>query len=214
MCQASLRRLTFPVLPLSLAKMRVAGGVNRGQRLRYPRAGLRPTRNIVKQAIINMLRPCLPGARVLDLFCGAGALGIEALSAGAVSAVFVEQDRRTVALLRENLRTANCGVRSADCSRIIPGDAGRVLTRLLNEQFDIILADPPYEQGLDTEILALVARHGLLKSDGVIVLEHSRRDRPQVPEGLVLVKAHRYGDTIVSTIRNAEWRLMKSGGIA
>jgi 16S rRNA (guanine(966)-N(2))-methyltransferase RsmD len=181
--------------------MRVAGGVNRGQRLRYPRTGLRPTRSIVKQAIINMLRPVLPGARVLDLFCGAGALGIEALSAGAESAVFIEQDRRTVALLKENLRTANCGLRTADCCRVIPGDVGKVLVRLRNEQFDIILADPPYEQGLDTETLAVIARHGLLKSDGVIVLEHSRRDRPQVPEGLVLVRAHRYGDTVVSTVR-------------
>ncbi len=188
--------------------MRVAGGINRGQRLRYPRAGLRPTRNIVKQAIINILRPCLPGARVLDLFCGAGALGIEALSAGAVSAVFVEQDRRTVAMLKKNLLPYR------NCSRVIPGDVGKVLTRFSNEQFDIILADPPYEQGLETETLALVARHGLLKSDGVIVLEHSRRDRPQVPEGLVLVKAHRYGDTTVSTIRNAECSLVKSGGIA
>jgi 16S rRNA (guanine966-N2)-methyltransferase len=187
--------------------MRVAGGVNRGQRLRYPRAGLRPTRSIVKQAVINMLRPCLSGSRVLDLFCGAGALGIEALSAGAVSAVFVEQDRRTVALLKSNL------LPHRNCSRVIAGDVGRVLSRLRNEQFDIILADPPYEQGLDTETLALVARHGLLRSDGVIVLEHSCRDQPLVPEGLVLVKAHRYGDTIVSTIRNAECRLMKSGGI-
>jgi 16S rRNA (guanine966-N2)-methyltransferase len=183
--------------------MRVAGGVNRGQRLRYPRTGLRPTRSIVKQAIINMLRPDLSGARVLDLFCGAGALGIEALSAGAVSAVFVEQDRRTVALLKENLRPYR------NCSRVIRGDVARVLNashkpRATSDklgQFDIILADPPYEEGLDTETLALIARQGLLTSDGVIVLEHSRRGRPRIPEGLVLVKARRYGDTVVSIIK-------------
>lgn len=184
--------------------MRVAGGVNRGQRLRYPRTGLRPTRSIVKQAIINMLRPRLNGARVLDLFCGAGALGIEALSAGAASAVFVEQDRRTVALLKENLP-------NAECSRVIRGDVAKVLNASHEPQvksgklgqFDVILADPPYEQGLDTETLALIARHGLLRSDGIVVLEHSRRDRPEVPEGLVLVKTHRYGDTVVSIFRIA-----------
>jgi 16S rRNA (guanine966-N2)-methyltransferase len=178
--------------------MRVAGGVNRGRRLRYPRTGLRPTRNIVKQAIFNMLRSRVAGARVADLFCGAGALGIEALSAGAASAIFVEQDRRTVSLLKENL------VPFAERARVIAGDVARVLPRLAGEQFDIILADPPYQHGQDTETLQLVARHGLLKPGGVVVLEHSRRDQPAIPAEFSLTRTHKYGDTIVSLIRSAD----------
>jgi 16S rRNA (guanine966-N2)-methyltransferase len=184
--------------------MRVAGGVNRGLRLRYPRAGLRPTRNIVKQAIFNMLRPSLPGARVLDLFCGGGALGIEALSAGAASALFVEQGRRTIALLKENLRTY------AGRAKVIPGDVRKVIPRLAGEKFDVILADPPYGKGLDQEVLALVSRYCLLARDGTMVLEHSRRDQPALPAGYRLVRTHRYGDTVVSIIRNAECGSRKS----
>jgi 16S rRNA (guanine(966)-N(2))-methyltransferase RsmD len=191
--------------------MRVAGGVNRGRRLRYPRvgtvgrqAGQRPTRNIVKQAIFNILRSRLGGARVADLFCGAGALGIEALSAGAASAIFVERDRRTLSRLKENL------LPFAGRARVIAGDVSRVLPRLAGEQFDIILADPPYQRGQDTETLKLIARYGLLKPDGVVVLEHSRRDQPVIPAELELTGAHKYGDTIVSTIRNAECRIRNS----
>jgi len=184
--------------------MRVAGGVNRGQRLRYPRSGLRPTRNIVKQAIFNMLRSRLNGARVADLFCGAGALGIEALSAGAASAVFVEQNRRTVSLLKENL------VPFAPRARVITGDVVRVLPRLAGEQFDIILADPPYQHGQDTKTLRLIAQHALLMPGGVIILEHCRRDQPVIPAEFALTRTHRYGDTIISTIRNAECRTRNS----
>jgi 16S rRNA (guanine966-N2)-methyltransferase len=78
---------------------------------------------------------------------------------------------------------------------------GKVLPGLSGEQFDIILADPPYERGLDTETLSLVARYNLLEGTGVVVLEHSRRDRPVMPDTLKSIKTHRYGDTVVSIIR-------------
>jgi len=176
--------------------MRIAGGTNRGQRLRYPIGGLRPTRNMVKQAILNILRPHLGQARILDLFSGSGALGIEALSAGAESALFVEQNRRTVALLRQNLKPYH------ETATVMTGDVRRTIALLSGRQFDIILADPPYEEGLDTQTLALISQYDLLAPTGIVVLEHSRRDQPCIPYRLALVKAYRYGDTTVSTFRN------------
>ena len=189
--------------------MRVTGGARKSKRLRYPLKGLRPTRNVVKQAIFNVLRPRLAGARVCDLFCGAGALGIEALSQGADSAVFVEQDRRTVRFLKENLKTSHSRNLARACheaerdsnTRVIAGDVLRVLPRLAGEEFDIILADPPYEQGLGSMVLALIAQCNLLRSDGVVALEHSRRDKPVVPARLEVVKSYRYGDTMVSLFK-------------
>jgi 16S rRNA (guanine966-N2)-methyltransferase len=175
--------------------MRVGGGKNKGQRLRYPAKGLRPTKDIVKQAIINILRPWLPEAGVLDLFAGAGALGFEALSSGARVVSFVERDRQTLRMLREN------GRQFGDRVEIIPGDALKILPKLAGRTFNVIIADPPYECGLDTDVLAAIARHDLLDEDGVVVLEHGRRDEPCVPAGLELAKRHKFGDTIVSVVR-------------
>ena len=178
--------------------MRVGGGRNKGQRLRYPSRGLRPTKDIVKQAIINILRPWLPGAQVLDLFAGAGALGLEALSAGADTGLFVEKNRRTARLLRENGQPFGTRV------EVVPGDALKIIAKLAGREFDVIIADPPYDCGFDSAVLEAVARHGLLARAGVLVLEHGRRDNPVIPAGLELTKQHGFGDTVVSVLRKVE----------
>jgi 16S rRNA (guanine966-N2)-methyltransferase len=175
--------------------MRVGGGKNKGQRLRYPAKGLRPTKDIVKQAIINILRPWLPDARVLDLFSGGGALGLEALSSGARVALFVEGDRRTLRMLREN------GLQFGDRVEIIPGDVLKILPKLAGRTFNVIIADPPYECGFDSEVIEAIAGHNLLDRDGVVILEHGRRDEPSIPAGLELAKRHKFGDTIVSVLK-------------
>lgn len=175
--------------------MRIVGGAKKGTRLAYPSKGIRPTSKVVKQAVFNILRPKLAGAKVCDLYCGAGSLGIEALSGGASSVVFVERDQRTFMLLKENLAPWVGYVRT------IAGDVLKVLPKLKAERFDVILADPPYEQGLDSRTLAAIARFNMLNPGGLIVLEDSRRDKPTVPAGLELVKSHDFGDTVVSVIR-------------
>jgi 16S rRNA (guanine966-N2)-methyltransferase len=174
--------------------MRVGGGSRKGQRLYYPAKGLRPTKDVVKQAIINILQPWMPGAHVLDLFAGAGALGLECLSSGAFVALFVERDRRTVRLLKLN------GLLFGDRVEVIAADALKGMSRLAGRKFEIIIADPPYEQGLDSTTLDAVARHDLLVADGVMILEHGKRDKPVLPAGLELVNQHKFGDTIVSVI--------------
>ena len=175
--------------------MRIVSGEERGRRIRYPATGLRPTRQVVKQAIMNQLRPLLKGARVCDLFCGAGGLGLEAISNGAASVVFVEQDRRTLGCLRDNVRPLGAK------ARIVAGDALKIIVRLAGSEFDIVLADPPYEKGLDQALLDAAAEHDLLRREGILVLEHSRRDRPQPPAGFTLLKSRRFGDTVVSTYK-------------
>jgi 16S rRNA (guanine(966)-N(2))-methyltransferase RsmD len=192
--------------------MRVGGGREKGKVLRYPRKGLRPTKNVVRQAILNILRPRLPGARVCDLFCGAGALGIEALSAGAEAGVFIEQDFQTVRYLKANLRGMGTppvfGAKTGSVPsrfKVITGNVLNVLPRLTGTRFDVIMADPPYEQGLDQATLDGIAGYGLLADDGILILEHSRRDQATIPAGLELVNQHKFGDTRVSVFRPRGW---------
>ncbi len=174
--------------------MRVTAGAAKGTRLRAPeRAGLRPTSDMVKEALFNALAARLPGARVLDLFAGAGGLGIEALSRGAEEAVFVERDARGAAAIRENLRAARlagrAAVRRANALTEIAA-LGRAGAR-----FDLVLLDPPYGQGLQARALRLVAAAGILAPGGVAVAEGHWRDDPGEVEGLRRTRAARYGET-------------------
>jgi 16S rRNA (guanine(966)-N(2))-methyltransferase RsmD len=178
--------------------MQVSGGANKGTRLVYPARGLRPTKDLVKKAILNSLRASIPGSRIADLYCGAGALGIEALSAGAASVVFVEQDRRIVRFLKANLKPW------PGRARIIAGDVLRVIPRLSGSDFDIVIADPPYERGLDRATLDAIARFNLLVAGGLVVLEHSRRDNAVAPIELRLMRNYRFGDTVVSVFQRMD----------
>ena len=121
--------------------MRVIAGALKGRRLVTPRgATTRPTADQVRTALMDTLAPRLPGARMLDLFAGAGAVGLEALSRGAAHATFVERDGRAAAALVQNVRELGVGGRA----RVLRGDVGRELTRLagLGERFEIVFLDP------------------------------------------------------------------------
>jgi 16S rRNA (guanine966-N2)-methyltransferase len=135
------------------------------------------------------------GARVLDLFAGSGALGIEALSRGAVHATFVESDAAALASLRRNLETL--GLLAA--VRIVRGDANRVP---LEGPYDLVFADPPYERMPSAEFLERLS--GLLEASGVLVLEHSARVAPAEPRvSLSVWKHRRYGGTAVTLYRHS-----------
>jgi len=149
--------------------------------------------------VFSSLAPRLSGSRVLDLFAGSGALGIEALSRGADAVVFVEMDREACDLIRRNLQA--CGWALSDEVRLVQADALRWLKTANTEaaQYDIILADPPYMEGVEEEILALVSHEALLAPDGILVIESGARQvKPEPPEGLYLSKAKVYGDTKIS----------------
>ncbi|NLY90164.1 MAG: 16S rRNA (guanine(966)-N(2))-methyltransferase RsmD [Firmicutes bacterium] len=154
--------------------MRITGGKYGGIKLIGPtHQGLRPTTDMLREALFNILGDSFLEGRVLDLFAGSGALGIEALSRGAQAVCFVEKDPKGLRLLKENLQRLPEVTTEI---RIIPGDVFRVLPRLSREgaAFDLILVDPPYKAQLWLGVLELISRLSLLTADGQIVVEISK----------------------------------------
>ena len=166
--------------------MRVVAGSARGRRLIAPDGDhTRPTADRVREATFNSLSSlgAVEGARVLDAFAGSGALGIEALSRGAAHCTFVENDRRALAALRENLATLGFG----DHAQVVIGDGVLVLAGA--DPFDLVLLDPPY--GLDDWAALLDGVHA-----GVVVIESDRE--VDLPERWRTHRQRRYGTTVVT----------------
>lgn len=177
--------------------MRVVAGRFGGRVLKSPsHSGLRPTSERVREAVFNILGARIVGARVLDLYAGTGALGIEALSRGASLVAFVERDRRALTLLRGNLSALGLGAGEA---RVLPGDVPAVLRGLAksSERFDLILADPPYDSPAVAQALPEFAR-GLLQPGGLLLVEHRSGESMEPPTGMVLTDRRVYGATTVS----------------
>jgi 16S rRNA (guanine966-N2)-methyltransferase len=177
--------------------MRVIAGTHKGRTLKAPTwEGLRPTSDRLRETLFNVLAGRIVGARVLDLYAGTGAVGIEALSRGAAHVTFVESDGRAQALIAENLRS--CGI--SDGYAIIRATASRALDSIRRGPsfvpFDIILLDPPYDHPAAG---ALTGLHALVEPDGLIVFEHARR--APVPDsfgGLVLTRDLLSGDSALA----------------
>ena len=183
--------------------MRVIAGTLKGRRLATPAwPGLRPTSDRLRETLFNVLAPEIPGARVLDLYAGTGALGIEALSRGAGHVVFVDEDRRAEALVAENL--ARCGLLNGYV--IIRASVALAIEQLVqsaHDPFDIVLLDPPYAPESRSSFEAILAGAGrVLARTGVAVLEHSRRQPAPARSGeLVLSRGVRAGDSVLSFYR-------------
>ena len=174
--------------------LRVHGGELGGRRLLTPK-GIRPSQGIIKEAMFNVLALDVVGATVIDLFAGSGALGIEALSRGAASATFVELDRATAAILRQNLTTIGL----EDTSRVIPGDALRWIAEHPVEARNagIILMDPPYRDPVtDATLLALD-----LVAEGTVVVEHAARQKLPELTRLRPFRERRYGESFLTMLR-------------
>ena len=181
---------------------RVIAGTAKGTRLIAPGEGTRPFGDRVKQTLFAILEPDLPGARVLDLFAGSGAGGIEALSRGAAAAIFVERDAAAARVIDENLRATGL----SEKARVIRGDAIAYLkTAATNAPFDLVLLDPPYaESGLLEAALARLgaADQPLLASDAWVVAKHFWRTPPPPAAGLLAsVRNRRFGETALTFYR-------------
>ena len=177
-----------------LKRLRVSGGEARGRRLKAPK-NIRPTQGMVKQAIFNMVGPDIVGAVVLDLFAGSGALGIEALSRGAASVTFVDQQPRGLAILRQNLDVLGF----KDRARLVRSDVVRWLEASPDavRSADYVFLDPPYEDVvLDRALHALDAEVGR----ATVLAEHSRRQQLPALQRLKVDRERRYGDTIVTVL--------------
>jgi 16S rRNA (guanine(966)-N(2))-methyltransferase RsmD len=181
--------------------MRIISGKAKGKKLLAPPGRtVRPTLDRVREALFASLGSRVQGARVLDLFAGSGALGLEALSRGAQLAVFVEQSKIVQTVVRRNI--SQLGFDSV--AKLIPGEALRTLKRLENrgESFDLVFLDPPYDPpqkpnrpSLLDRALYEIARKSLLSSDGIAVAEHPRETTLDLPDSLRIVSTKGYGDT-------------------
>lgn len=179
--------------------MRIIAGTARGVRLAPVPEHVRPTSDRVRESVFNSLGQFFDGGAVLDLYAGSGALGIEALSRGCGSAVFVERDRRVAAVIRENLRKARLEGRG----EVIVGEVGNILDRLLAEgkQFNLIFADPPYRIAA-TEVGEILLRlRGAVAFGGRVVIESG-----SPIESIVGMRGveRRFGGTFVSVFEKDE----------
>lgn len=187
--------------------MRIIGGARRGLKLAELGEGdaaaqLRPTSDRVREAIFNLLingghgNP-VAGARVLDLFAGTGALGLEALSRGATTVTFVEDGAKALALVRANVAKmrveADCTILRQDATRLGPNPAAG---------YDLVFLDPPYGKALGEAALATALKGGWLAPGAMVVWEEGAP--PMLPAGFAMVDRRKYGDTIVTLLRASE----------
>ena len=180
--------------------MRVITGSARGVQLKTPEGLVtRPTADRVKEAMFSIIQFEIPGAAVLDLFGGTGQLGIEALSRGAKSTVFVDAGEPACRLIRENLKRT----RLEGQGRVIRSDYLDYLTRC-REQFDIILLDPPYAEVFLENALKLITEIDILRSNGIIVAERPLgKELPWEFQGYQRSKDYKYGKTLLTIYRKA-----------
>jgi 16S rRNA (guanine966-N2)-methyltransferase len=176
--------------------MRVVGGRLRGRTLATPKSqAIRPTADRLREALFNILTHAyggpVDGARVLDLFAGTGALGIEALSRGAAFALFIDDGAEARALLRENVTTLGLG----GASRIFRRDATNLGPVHPLEPFTLAFFDPPYGQGLAEKALVSASAGNWLTRDALIVVEEASKANFSAPEGFIESERRRYDDT-------------------
>lgn len=178
--------------------LKITGGSLRGRRIAAPAGrSTRPTAEKVRESIFNTLRGlvALEQARVLDLFAGSGALGIEALSRGAAHAVFVESHGRTAAGVKANLKRLEL---AGDAATVITAPVEKWLARPnRGPPAGLVLADPPYGFGAHEELLKALAASPAVAPEAVIVLECAHGMDIAVPDGLDPLRTKRYGDTQV-----------------
>jgi 16S rRNA (guanine966-N2)-methyltransferase len=186
--------------------MRITGGVHRSRVLAAPKGvSTRPTADRVREALFSILasRRPTPGAKVLDLYAGTGALGLEALSRGASRATFVECSRAALTALRANVTA----LRVEGDVHIVTGVVERSIDVLAADgPFDLVLADPPYalvRSGEAIEVLGRVVERGLLTEGGILVLEQGKDEASELIGGLPRSHVRRYGDTLLAFYEKA-----------
>jgi len=180
--------------------MRITGGESKGRKFNFPsRSTSRPTSDFLRETLFNLLGT-VSEQTFLDIFAGSGSVGLEALSREAKKVVFIEKNRSLAGVIRENTET--CGY--SDKTIVVTADFQSAVRDLFakNYRFDVIFSDPPYNQGLIAETLNQLNKYMLLYKDGVIVLQHSEREKPSdLPVGMYLTDQRKYGENILTFIR-------------
>lgn len=178
--------------------MRVITGSARGKKLLAPEGyGTRPTTDRVKESMFNLISRFMPSERVLDLFAGSGALGIEALSRGSACATFVEPDSSAHHIMLKNLEGTHLSER-AECFRLT---ASEFLARA-HDAFDMVFLDPPYNTGLLTKTVLELEQRKLLTRGGIIVAESEIGGEVPPECGFEQIRYAKYGKTTVFILQN------------
>lgn len=182
--------------------MRIISGSRRGHKLHeFTGQDVRPTTDRVKESIFNLVQGYVPSSRVLDMYAGSGALSFEALSRGAAYAVLLDNDPKSIEIIRKNVSELGfyemCQIRNISCFDY---------AKSTNDSFDVIFLDPPYNKGLIEPTLMAIAENNLLNPDGIIVLESDNTDFKSEFSGLEMIKQRRYGRTFITIYKNAQDR--------
>jgi len=173
--------------------MRVIAGKFKGRVLTCSKAAsCRPTLDRVRESIFNVLGEDILDSRVLDLFCGSGSLGIEALSRGAMRVTFIDNNKNNLGLARLNVTTLDTGHKA----KFILKDVFDYLQRRVEFDIDVVFADPPYDLMCGSRLCSLLAAKGALKQGGIFILERFKKEMPE-SGGYQCVKTLKFGQTEV-----------------
>ncbi len=187
--------------------MRLIAGEAKGRRLNVPRGlQVRPSGARLRESAFGILghRDAISGARVLDLFAGTGALGLEALSRGAAELVAVEKERTVARVLAQNVEHCGFGLRTE--VRTEPAESALERLAADGRAFDLVLVDPPYRRGLVPGVLDALLRLDLLAEGGRVLIEHARDESIDVPLGLATEVERRCGDSLLTLLqRTGSW---------
>lgn len=169
--------------------MRIVSGKYRGRVLSSPKNDdVRPTTDMIKESVFNVIQNYIPNCNFLDLFAGSGAMGIEAISRGASKVVFVDKSRDSARLVEENL------AKIGEKAMVINTDFKSALARLKGEKFDVIYLDPPFIYTDIQEMLREISMYNVLADDGIVVYEslYNKCEKPNIL-GYILQKSKKYG---------------------
>lgn len=173
--------------------MRVVAGKHRSRPLISPKnRDVRPTTDMVKESIFNIIQSDVIGCKFLDLFAGSGAIGIEAISRGAEKVVFVDSSKESVNIIKQNLQVLK------EQAIVIFSDYSTALSRLKNAEFDIIFLDPPYEFKEIKSVFKLIQENNVLAGSGIIIYESlfDKNVNKEV-QGFNIIKSKKYGITAI-----------------
>lgn len=176
--------------------MKVIQGKYKGVILKgFDIKGTRPTMDRVKESLFATIQNKIKDSIVLDLFAGSGNLGIESLSMGAKNVIFVDKNKESIKIIRENLLKIN------ENRKIINADYKAALKELSEMKFDIIFLDPPYDTNYIAESIKLIEKYDMLEDNGLIVCESDKYEKIYIPEKLEEYKNKKYGEKIVVILK-------------
>lgn len=181
--------------------MRVTGGCARGRKIYAPKSDkIRVTSDRIRESLFDIL-PSMEGTLFLDVYAGAGSVGIEALSRGSAGVVFIEREPLHAGVLEKNLGL--CGFEEKCEIMITSAQRGIRLLSDRRQRFDVIFADPPYDRGLARDLHTLPGINDLIAERGILIVEHSFREEVAVGDIFIPADQRRYGDTVLSFLRSS-----------